>query len=295
MELIYSGKVRDIYDAGDDRLVMVTSDRISAFDVVMDEVIPDKGRVLTATSAYWFDHLASVGDGSIGSHLISCDLADVPDGAEHPDWAGRVMLTRRAEMLPVEAIVRGYVSGSAWREYSASGTIHGMPAPDGLVESAQLPQPMYTPSTKAAVGDHDENISVDAAADILGGELAQRVETAAMALFAAGSAAAAERGLILADTKFEFGLIDGQLVLCDEVLTPDSSRVWPADGYAPGGPQPAFDKEPLRAWLSEQPWDKTPPPPTLPPDVIAETADRYRQAYARLTGLSLDDWPGAVT
>lgn len=295
MELIYSGKVRDIYDAGDDRLAMVTSDRMSAFDVVMNEEIPDKGRVLTAASAYWFDHLASISGGTIGAHLISCDLADVPGGDDHPEWAERVMLTRRAEMLPVEAIVRGYVSGSAWREYSTAGTIHHMAAPEGLVESAQLPQPMYTPSTKAAVGDHDENISVEAAADILGADLAQRVEAAALAIFAAGSAAAAKRGLIVADTKFEFGLIDGQLVLCDEVLTPDSSRVWPADGYAPGGPQPAFDKEPLRAWLSEQPWDKTPPPPTLPPDVIAETADRYRQAYARLTGLSLDDWPGAVT
>ncbi|MEZ5371487.1 MAG: phosphoribosylaminoimidazolesuccinocarboxamide synthase [Microthrixaceae bacterium] len=295
MELIYSGKVRDIYDAGDDRLAMVTSDRISAFDVVMHEEIPDKGRVLTATSAHWFDHLASVGDGSIGSHLISTDLADVPDGDAHPEWAGRVMLTRRAEMLPVEAIVRGYVSGSAWREYSASGTIHGMAAPEGLVESSRLPQPMYTPSTKAAVGDHDENISVEAAADLLGGGLAQRVEAAALAIFAAGSAAAERRGLILADTKFEFGLIDDRLVLCDEVLTPDSSRVWPAEGYAPGGPQPAFDKEPLRAWLSEQPWDKTPPPPTLPPEVVAETAARYREAYARLTGRSLDDWPGAAT
>jgi phosphoribosylaminoimidazole-succinocarboxamide synthase len=170
-----------------------------------------------------------------------------------------------------------------------------MAGPAGLVESAQLPQPMYTPSTKAAVGDHDENISVDAAADILGGKLAQRVEAAALALFAAGSAAATERGLILADTKFEFGLIDGQLVLCDEVLTPDSSRLWPASGYTPGQPQPAFDKEPLRAWLSEQPWDKTPPPPTLPPEVVAETADRYREAYARLTGKSLADWPGATT
>ena len=294
MELIYSGKVRDIYDAGEDRLVMVTSDRMSAFDVVMDEPIPDKGRVLTATSAYWFDHLASVGDGSIGSHLISCDLADVPGGGEHPEWAGRVMLTRRAEMLPVEAIVRGYITGSAWREYSASGTIHGMTAPEGLDESSRLPQPMYTPSTKAEVGAHDENISADAAAEILGGEMAQRVKAAALALFAAGSAAAAERGLILADTKFEFGLIDGHLVLCDEVLTPDSSRVWPADGYAPGGPQPAFDKEPLRAWLSKQPWDKSPPPPALPPEVVAETADRYREAYARLTGRALADWPGAA-
>lgn len=295
MELIYSGKVRDIYDVGDDRLAMVTSDRMSAFDVVMNEEIPDKGRVLTAASAYWFDHLASIGDGTIGSHLISTDLADVPGGDDHPEWAGRVMLTRRAEMLPVEAIVRGYVSGSAWREYSTAGTIHHMAAPEGLVESAQLPQPMYTPSTKAAVGDHDENISVEAAADILGADLAQRVEVAALTIFAAGAAAASKRGLILADTKFEFGLIDGQLVLCDEVLTPDSSRVWPADGYSPGGPQPAFDKEPLRAWLSDQAWDKTPPPPTLPPEVIAETADRYRQAYARLTGLSLDDWPGAIT
>ncbi|MEZ5382763.1 MAG: phosphoribosylaminoimidazolesuccinocarboxamide synthase [Microthrixaceae bacterium] len=293
MELIYSGKVRDIYDAGDGLLAMVTSDRMSAFDVVMNEPIPDKGRVLTATSAYWFARLEEL-NLPVRSHLISCELADVPGGEDHPEWAGRVMLTRRAEMLPVEAIVRGYLSGSAWREYSASGTIHHMAAPPGLVESAPLPEPMYTPSTKAAVGDHDENISVDAAADILGAELAGRVQRAALAIFTAGSAAAARRGLILADTKFEFGLIDGELVLCDEVLTPDSSRLWPADGYRPGGPQAAFDKEPLRAWLSAQPWDKTPPPPALPPDVVAQTAARYREAYARLTGLSLEDWPGAA-
>ena len=296
MELIYSGKVRDIYDAGEDRLVMVTSDRMSAFDVVMTEPIPDKGRVLTATSAYWFDHLASVGDGSIGSHLISCDLADVPGGGEHPEWAGRVMLTRRAEMLPVEAIVRGYITGSAWREYSASGTIHGMTAPEGLVESSRLPQPMYTPSTKAEVGAHDENISADAAAEILGGEMAQRVKAAALALFAAGSAAAAERGLILADTKFEFGLIDGHLVLCDEVLTPDSSRYWDASTYVAGRVQPSFDKQIVRNWLTstESGWDRTgeAPPPALPPEIVDRARARYIDAYERLSQLCFDNWPG---
>ena len=285
---VYSGKVRDIYDVGEERLLLVTSDRISAFDVVMAEPIPDKGRVLTAMSAFWFDEMADV----IGSHLLSTDLADLPEAAQRPEWAGRVMLCRRAEMLPIECIVRGYITGSAWKEYQREGTMHGTALPADLLESSQLPEPVFTPSTKAEQGDHDENISFDRAVDLVGRELAERARDVSLELYRRGAELARERGIIIADTKFELGLVDGELVVADEVLTPDSSRFWPADRWEPGSTPPSFDKQPVRDYLDGLDWDKQPPPPSLPDDVASASSDRYREAYERITGRALADWPG---
>ncbi len=286
-----SGKVRDLYAVGEDRLLLVTSDRISAFDVVMAEPVPDKGRVLTAISAFWFEHLADVAP----HHLLSTDLADLPPQAQRPELAGRVMLCRRAEMLPVECIVRGYLSGSAWKEYRSSGTMHGTPLPAGLEESSRLPEPVFTPSTKAPVGEHDVNLSFAECADLIGAELAGRLRSVCVELYTRGAARAAERGIIIADTKFELGLVDGELVVADEALTPDSSRFWPADGWTPGTTPPSFDKQPLRDHLDQLDWDKTPPPPPLPDEVVAATRRRYVEAYERITGRSLADWPGSST
>jgi phosphoribosylaminoimidazole-succinocarboxamide synthase len=288
LDHVYSGKVRDIYDAGDDRLLMVTSDRMSAFDVVMNEPIPSKGRVLTAMTAFWLDELRDV----VGSHLLSTSLDDVPDEAKRPEWEGRVMLCRRAEMLPIECIVRGYLSGSAWKEYQKSGTVHGTKLPSGLQESDQLAEPTFTPSTKAAVGLHDENITFEAAVDLVGSDVAERARSISLELYRQGAQRAAERGILIADTKFELGFIDGELVLCDEVLTPDSSRFWPADEWKPGVTPPSFDKQPLRDYLDGLDWDKSPPPPALPDAVVAATSERYREGYERITGRSLDAWPG---
>ena len=286
---VHSGKVRDIYAVGEDRLLMVTSDRMSAFDVVMAEPIPHKGRVLTAMSAYWFEVLGDV----VGSHLISTDVADLPDGVAGPDddLAGRTMLCRKAEMLPIECIVRGYLTGSAWKEYKASGTMHGQQLPSGLQESDQLPEPVFTPSTKAESG-HDENISYDAAVDLVGEETAGRAREVSLELYRRGAELARERGIVIADTKFELGLVDGELVLCDEVLTPDSSRFWPEDQWKPGTTPPSFDKQPLRDYLETLDWDKTPPPPPLPDDVVATTQARYIEGYERITGRRFADWPG---
>lgn len=285
---IYSGKVRDIYDVGDKRLLLVTSDRISAFDVVMAEPIPHKGRVLTAMSAFWFEHFS----GLVGSHLISTELADLPPGAQDPDLAGRVMLVNRAEMLPIECIVRGYITGSAWKEYKAEGTMHGTKLPAGLQEASRLPEPVFTPSTKADEG-HDVNISFDEAVNLVGRELAERARDVSLELYVRGAEWAAERGIIIADTKFELGLVDGELVLADEVLTPDSSRFWPADRYQPGTNPPSFDKQPVRDYLDGLDWDKQPPPPPLPSDVVRATSARYIEAYERITGRQFADWPGA--
>ncbi|HEX5097100.1 MAG TPA: phosphoribosylaminoimidazolesuccinocarboxamide synthase, partial [Acidimicrobiia bacterium] len=282
------GKVRDIYDAGDGRLLLVASDRISAFDVVMDEPVPDKGRVLTAMSAFWFERFADV----VGNHLISTRLEDLPPAAQRPEWEGRVMLCRRAEMLPVECIVRGYITGSAWKEYRAEGTMHGTPLPEGLLESSKLPEPVFTPSTKAADGDHDVNISFDDAVSLIGRETAERARDVSLELYTKGAAWAAERGIIIADTKFELGVIDGELVLADEVLTPDSSRFWPADQWKPGSTPPSFDKQPVRDYLDTLDWDKKPPPPPLPPEVIEASRARYIEAYERVTGRSFADWHG---
>ena len=285
----YSGKVRDIYAVGDDRLLMVTSDRISAFDVVMGEPIPDKGRVLTAMTAFWSEQLAAVAP----SHLLSTDLADLPDDLREPGWTGRVMLCQKAEMLPIECIVRGYLTGSAWKEYRTSGTMHGTELPAGLLESAQLPEPVFTPSTKAEVGDHDENISFAAAVGLVGSEVASAARDVSLELYRRGAEWAAERGILIADTKFELGMVDGVLTVCDEVLTPDSSRFWPADRWQPGATPPSFDKQPVRDHLDALDWDKAPPPPALPPEVIEATSARYVEAYERISGRRFADWPGA--
>lgn len=286
LPVVTSGKVRQVYDLGDDRLLMVTSDRISAFDVVMAEPIPDKGRVLTAITAFWLDRLAGVAP----NHLIS---VDVPDEARAlgDDLEGRTMVVRRAEMLPIECIVRGYLSGSAWAEYRTSGTMHGQRLPAGLRQSDRLPEPVFTPSTKATAG-HDENISPAAAAGLVGTDVAKAAAEISLEAYRQGAELAAGRGIIVADTKFELGFIDGELALCDEVLTPDSSRFWPAESWQPGTTPPSFDKQPLRDWLEDSGWDKTPPPPALPAGVVEATRARYVDAYRKLTGASLDTWPG---
>ncbi|HEX7276605.1 MAG TPA: phosphoribosylaminoimidazolesuccinocarboxamide synthase [Acidimicrobiales bacterium] len=280
MNLIHQGKVRDVYDAGADLLLMVTSDRISAFDVVLDEPIPHKGRVLTALTAFWLDRLADIAP----SHLVRI----VDEG----DDAGRAMLVKRADMLPIECIVRGYLSGSAWKEYQRSGTVHGQPMPAGLQQSDRLPEPVFTPSTKAEVGLHDENISVEQAVAIVGQATADEAAAISLAAYQRAADHAATHGLIIADTKFELGWIDGRLAICDEVLTPDSSRFWEADDWRPGTIPPSFDKQPVRDWLEATGWDKAPPPPTLPDDVVAATSDRYVAAYERLAGKPLSAWPG---
>jgi len=287
---VYRGKVRDVYDAGDGRLLLVTSDRISAFDVVMDEPIPDKGRVLTAMSAFWFELLGDV----VGSHLISTSIDDLPPEARDPAIAGRFLLCRRAEMLKIECIVRGYLTGSAWKEYRTDGTMHGSPLPPGLLEASPLPEVVFTPSTKADDGEHDLNISFDQAVDVVGREAAEQAREVSIELYRRGAAWAAERGIIIADTKFELGFVDGRLVLADEVLTPDSSRFWPADQWEPGRTPPSFDKQPVRDYLDGLDWDKRPPPPRLPDEVVAATRRRYVEAYERISGRSLADWPGGA-
>lgn len=285
---VYSGKVRDIYDAGDDRYLMISSDRLSAFDVVMNEPVLHKGRVLTAVSAFWFEQLRDVGP----SHLISTDVEDLAATAARNDLAGRIMLTHKAEMLPVECIVRGYITGSAWKEYQRSGTMHGTPMPGGLLEASKLSQPVFTPSTKAEDGLHDENITFDQAVEILGADLAEQARALSLELYTRGAALAAERGIIIADTKFELGHVNGELVVADEMMTPDSSRFWPAEDWVPGTTPPSFDKQPVRDFLETLDWAKTYPPPTLPDSVLAATTRRYTEAYERLTGLSFADWPG---
>lgn len=287
---LYSGKVRDLYDAGDGRLLMVASDRMSAFDVVMAEPIDHKGRVLTAISAFWFERLAGV----VPNHVISFDVDDVEGvtGEDRERLRGRVMLCRRAEMLPIECIVRGHLSGSAWKEYRDHGTVHGAPMPAGLLESSPLPEPIFTPSTKAADGQHDLNIGFDEAASLVGSELAEAARSISLELFSQGAALAASRGIVVADTKFELGRLDGELVLADEVLTPDSSRFWPAEGWRPGQTPPSFDKQPVRDYLDSLDWDKTPPPPPLPAEVVRATTARYVEAYERISGRSFSEWPG---
>jgi phosphoribosylaminoimidazole-succinocarboxamide synthase len=297
LELVHAGKVRELYDAGPDQLLMVASDRISAFDVILDEPIPDKGRVLTAMTVYWLELLADVAP----SHLVSVDPADLPAGAEAIGGAaglggiaGRAMLVRRAQMLPLECIVRGYLVGSGWAEYEKSGTLHGVPLPAGLEQAERLPEPLFTPSTKATEG-HDENISYEQAVDLVGKETAEEARTICVEAYRRAAAAAEQHGIIVADTKFELGIIDGRLALCDEVLTPDSSRFWPADRWRTGTNPPSFDKQPVRDWLAATGWDKVPPPPALPPEVVRETSERYVTAYERISGRALADWYGPDT
>jgi phosphoribosylaminoimidazole-succinocarboxamide synthase len=286
-ELHARGKVRDIYQVDSDRLLMVTTDRISAFDVVLPTPIPEKGRVLTGLSLFWFEQTRDL----VPNHVVSTSVAAFPpEYAEHrEELAGRSMLVRRARMIPIECVARGYLSGSGWKEYRQEGTVCGIRLPDGLTESARLPAPIFTPATKAETG-HDENITIQRAGDVIGRGLAQRLKELTLTLYERGATLAAERGVILADTKFEFGFIDGEIALCDEVMTPDSSRFWPANGYAPGGPQASFDKQFVRDWLDRSGWDHEPPAPELPPDVVGQTAGRYREAYERITGEPLDDY-----
>jgi phosphoribosylaminoimidazole-succinocarboxamide synthase len=281
LPLLARGKVRDIYTVGDDHLLIVTTDRLSAFDVVLPDPIPGKGAVLTAVSGFWFRYTRSI----IPNHIAELPLeAVLPDAQERAQVEGRAIVARKLEALPVEAIVRGYLIGSGWKDYQRSGAVCGIALPAGLRMAERLPQAIFTPSTKAAVGAHDENIDFESARTLLGSELAEQVRSVSLEIYTRCAAYARERGILIADTKFEFGLDnDGRLVLIDEILTPDSSRFWPADSYAPGQSPESFDKQYVRDYLETLDWDKTPPGPRLPDEVIAQTAAKYREAQARLT------------
>ena len=281
LPLLARGKVRDIYAVGEDHLLIVTTDRLSAFDVVLPDPIPGKGAVLTAVSSFWFGRTA----GLVPNHLADMSLeAAVQDPAERAQIEGRAVVVRKLRALPVEAIVRGYLIGSGWKDYQASGAVCGIALPAGLQLADRLPEPVFTPSTKAGVGGHDENIDFDRTRELLGGELAAQVRDVSLRIYTSCAAYALERGIIIADTKFEFGLDDNdRLVLIDEVLTPDSSRFWPADSYRPGESPASFDKQYVRDYLETLDWDKTPPGPGLPEEVIANTAAKYREAQERLT------------
>jgi len=274
------GKVRDIYDL-DDRLLIVATDRISAFDVVMPNPIPGKGRVLTQMSTFWFGTMADI----IGNHVISTDPADYPEACRpyREVLAGRSMLVKKARPLPLECIVRGYLSGSGWKDYRREGTVSGIRLPAGLKESSRLPEPIFTPSTKAPEGEHDLAITKEETERLIGRELTARVIAAGIAIYNRAAALAADRGIIIADTKMEFGIYDGELIIIDELLTPDSSRFWPRDGYAEGRGQSSFDKQFLRDYLLSIPWDQRPPAPELPEDIIMKTAEKYEEALKRLT------------
>ena len=274
------GKVRDIYDAGDN-LLMVATDRISAFDYILPDEIPFKGEVLNRISAFWFDKFAAI----VPNHLVSIDPADFPaEFAEYRDYlSGRAMLVKKAKTIPIECIVRGYLTGSGKKTYDENGTVCGIKLPAGLTEASKLPEPLFTPSTKAALGDHDENISYERCAEIVGEDIASQIRDLSLALYTAAAEYAATRGIIIADTKFEFGVIDGKVTLIDECLTPDSSRFWPAASYEEGKTQPSYDKQFVRNWLKAN-WDMTGEPPHLPAEIIEGTSDRYREAYQIITG-----------
>ncbi len=282
--LFRRGKVRDTYRLSDDLLLFVTTDRVSAFDVVMPNGVPDKGRVLTGLSVFWFDRMRDL----VPNHLVSSDVADLPPtlAAQRDLLKGRIMIGRAAERIDIECVARGYLAGSGWTEYRTTGAVAGYDLPAGLTESAQLPRPLFTPAMKNDSG-HDENITPARMAALVGADLTRELERRTLTLYAEASAYAAARGIILADTKFEFGWIDGALMLIDEALTPDSSRFWDMVTYKPGRPQASMDKQPLRDWLEASGWDKQPPAPTLPPDVIDATRARYVRAYERLTGAKL--------
>ena len=274
------GKVRDIYDLGD-RLVIVATDRISAFDWVESVGIPDKGKILTSMSMFWFDMMKGI----VKDHVISTDLADMPDDfqAAAEQFEGRSMLVHKCEMFPVEFVIRGYLAGSGWKEYRESGTVCGIGLREGLVEADKLDEPIYTPATKATDG-HDINISPERAAEIIGEKWNRGASEAALAIYERGRAHAASKGIILCDTKLEFGILDGELVLADEILTPDSSRFWPVGEYQPGRSQPSYDKQFVRDWLETQEWDKNSPPPPLPDDIVMKTREKYIEAYRQITG-----------
>jgi len=284
-KLLKRGKVRDIYKV-DDKLLIVATDRMSAFDVVMDDPIPDKGKILTSISIFWFNQLEPI----VENHIISTNPAEYPESCQiyRKQLEGRSMLVKEARPLPVECIVRGYLSGSGWLEYKSKGSICGIPLQEGLVESEKLPDPIFTPSTKAAEGIHDENISFERVIEILGKETAEKIKKLSLRIYEFGRVLAAQKGIIIADTKFEFGFEDDHLILIDEVLTPDSSRFWPTDAYSPGGPQKSFDKQFLRDYLNSLDWPKEPPPPKLPSEIIEKTRDKYVEALERLTGHGLE-------
>jgi phosphoribosylaminoimidazole-succinocarboxamide synthase len=288
LEHLRSGKVRDLYEVDADHLLLVASDRVSTYDVVHPTPVPDKGRVLTGLSAFWFERLG----GLVPNHLVSTSVLDLPAAARDvADWLrGRSMLVRRVEILPFECVVRGYLVGSGWEEYQRDGTVCGLGLPDGLAEADRLPAPIFTPATKAEAGEHDENVPFEAVADTLGQQLAVRLRDLSLRVYAAAAEHATSRGIILADTKFEFGLLDGEVVLADEVLTPDSSRYWPADAWSPGAPPPSFDKQYVRDYATSTGWDKRPPAPALPDEIVTATRGRYIEAYERLTGGSFADW-----
>jgi len=274
------GKVRDLYEAGEGALLLVASDRISAFDVVLPTAIPDKGRVLTGLSLFWFDRTSDL----VANHVITADIAKFPtEFAGDPELAGRATLVKRAEVVPVECVVRGYLSGSGWKQYQREQHVCGVPLPAGLVESERLPEPIFTPTTKAAEG-HDLPLTPSETADLIGTGLAERLKELSLGIYERAASIALERGIILADTKFEFGFCDGELLLIDEVCTPDSSRFWPADRYQPGASPPSFDKQYVRDWLDASGWDHEPPPPELPAEVVERTAEKYREAYDAITG-----------
>lgn len=273
------GKVRDVYDLGEN-LLLVSTDRISAFDWVLPTGIPDKGRVLTQLSNFWFKHL------KIPNHLLETEVLamDLPAGIDLESLAGRTVLVRKTEVVPIECVVRGFLAGSAWQEYSDSGKVCGIELPTGLKESARLPSMIFSPATKAQQGEHDQNITFSQMCDHVGFEIAEKLRHLSIETYQQGAAHAHEQGIIVADTKFEFGVVDGEVLLVDEVLTPDSSRFWPADLYEPGHAQPSFDKQFVRDWLTQHGWDKSSPPPELPAEVIARTREKYVEAYERITG-----------
>jgi phosphoribosylaminoimidazole-succinocarboxamide synthase len=284
-----SGKVRELFSIDEGRLLLVATDRISAYDVVLPQAIPDKGKVLTALSHYWLLLTEDI----CQNHLLSVRASDLPDvGME--DLPGRSMLCKRAEPIPIEFVVRGHLSGSGWKEYRSSGTVCGHGLPEGLVESAQLPQPILTPATKATTG-HDENITESQAADIVGSKVYDKAREYALAIYGRAAEMASARGVIIADTKFEFGILGEEVILIDEVLTPDSSRFWPEDGFAPGRSQPSFDKQFVRDWLDASGWDHSPPPPELPDEVVEATSARYIDAYERITGQPFESWREEVS
>lgn len=284
IRLLHRGKVRDVYEVND-AMLLVATDRLSAFDVVLPDPIPEKGRVLTTISCFWFDKLSHV----VQNHLVESDVEKYPNSlAQFKDiLVNRSMLVKKAVPLPIECIVRGYITGSGWKDYQKSGQVCGITLPDGLKESDRLPEPIFTPSTKAAVGDHDENISFEQASADAGNELTQKARDISLQLYKVASEYALSKGIIIADTKFEFGVFENELILIDEALTPDSSRFWPADEYEPGKSQPSFDKQFVRDYLSRLEWDKKPPAPSLPKDIINKTCERYIEAFRRLTGKTI--------
>ena len=289
LDHVHTGKVRDLYAVGDDQLLLVASDRISAYDVVLPTAIPDKGAVLTGLSLWWFEQLADV----LPHHVLAAKVADYPSllQVQADEVRGRSMLCKKLTMVPVECVARGYLTGSGLSEYQKTGTVCGVALPAGLVDGSQLPEPIFTPTTKAPVGEHDEAMTFDEVVAKVGAQLAEQLRSTTIAVYQRGVEVAAKAGIILADTKVELGHdADGVLTLADEVLTPDSSRFWPADSYEPGRAQPSFDKQYVRDWLSATGWNKTPPAPDLPPDVVAQTRVKYVEAYERLTGASFADY-----